>query len=98
MSDAHDSSQLHDAPEYGLHADPDTAMCDAPAPICSILESCINICANNGRIQELYTFLLVDFERYTRSIFTATALWSPTNIADPVHQHDEGLSTLGFKT
>jgi hypothetical protein len=97
MSDAHDSSQLHDAPEFGLHADPDAALCHPPASVCSVLESYIHICANNGRIQECYTFLLAELERYTRSIYTATALWSPTHVADPVCQHNEGPCTLGFK-
>jgi hypothetical protein len=97
MSGTHDPSQLHDAPEHGLHADPDAALCHVPPPVCSLLESYIHFRANNSRIQEFYTFLLVDLERYTRSLYTATASWSPTHVADPVCQLDEGPCTLGFE-
>jgi len=73
MSDTHDISQLHGTPECGLHDDPDTALGYSLAAVCSTVEPCIHICANNSTIQGLCAILLVDVERYTPSLYAATA-------------------------
>jgi len=96
MSDVHDTSWLHDASEHGLHFHPDAPLCHTPTPVCSTLEPCIHICANNSTILEQCAILLVDFEGHTHSVYRATTLWSPTYIA--VTQYlNEGLSPTGFK-